>query len=270
MGSMDLPGNKPKPRTATPLVWKLLYIILLSGSAYYFHTSTREAAAVRYQLTLSTAEAKGLREDVRDLKASQRELSTTIASEVREAVRAEVKGLHGELKEHTTEEVAGVGGQRDALKAAVEAVRAAQAGAADALSAKLAASLSAQQLRDSSSATLTSELHEMEMNIARLANETHSLNAATRRDPADWQPLDIASISEPPKADAIHALDGVPESADASPPPPPPVPIDTDAAPVDADAVERTGEAADGSEADAPVDAAAEQAIEKIDSGSEL
>ena len=42
--------------------------------------------------------------------------------------------------------------------------------------------LSAQQLRDSSSATLTSELHEMEMNIARLANETHSLNAATRRD----------------------------------------------------------------------------------------
>ena len=49
-----------------------------------------------------------------------------------------------------------------------------------------------------------------------------------------------------------------------------PVPIDTDAAPVDADAVERTGEAADGSEADAPVDAAAEQAIEKIDSGSEL
>ena len=38
----------------------------------------------------------------------------------------------------------------------------------------------------------------------------------------------------------------------------------------DADAVERTGEAADGSEADAPVDAAAEQAIEKIDSGSEL
>ena len=83
----------------------------------------------------------------------------------------------------------------------------------------------------------------MEMNIARLANEA-SLNAATRRDPADWQPLDIASISEPPKADAIHALDGVPESADASPPPPPPVSIDTDAAPVDADAVERTGEAA--------------------------
>ena len=153
MGSMDLPGNKPKPRTATPLVWKLLYIILLSGSAYYFHTSTREAAAVRYQLTLSTAEAKGLREDVRDLKQFHSQLSTTIASEVREAVRAEVKGLHGELKEHTTEEVAGVGGQLDALKA-VEAVRRA-GGRRRRASAKLAASLSA-QLRDSSSATLTS------------------------------------------------------------------------------------------------------------------
>ena len=48
MGSMDLPGNKPKPRTATPLVWKVIYITLLSATAYYFHTSTREAAAVRY------------------------------------------------------------------------------------------------------------------------------------------------------------------------------------------------------------------------------
>ena len=55
MGSMDLPGNKPKPRTATPLVWKVIYITLFTATAYYFHTSTREAAAVRYQLTLSTA-----------------------------------------------------------------------------------------------------------------------------------------------------------------------------------------------------------------------
>ena len=176
-------------------------------------------------------------------------------------MRAEVKGLHGELKEHTTEEVAGVGDPLDALKAAVEAVRAAQAGAADALSAKIAASLSAQQLRDSSSATLTSELHEMEMNIARLANETHSLNAATRRDPADWQPLDIASISEPPKADAIHALDGVPESADASPPPPAARPDRHRRRARRRRRCRADGRGLDEFEADAPVDAAAEQAI---------
>jgi len=224
----DLPGGGKKPRTATPLAWRIVYLVVLSVIGWSF-LSTRaasaqistEVAATHHELKALLAEVNALRdgykgaltasdarpmiEDALEQRLSKvaTQIATDMAAHVAQAVAAEVRSVtHTEL-----------GNVAPTIGAAMRKEVDAQQG-------KLDASLSA--LKSEQEAQLNSLAHRLERHALdaqvlerTLANATAALAAAQAAAAPDAAPFmrpfaaevsaEGAAAAAPAKQAALHA-----------------------------------------------------------------